>query len=401
MALAKGVPGSRKDARAIAREPVRARPAAADEHLCPLADDLLHEVVAFQRLTRRPDLTALRLRLIARVRTFQHQALACGIEQRIVWRARYALCTLLDEVIASSEWARGAWSRHSLLMTFHQETEGGEGFFAYLDAAQLKPVEHLALLELMYLCLALGLEGRYRIQREGRSILALKRSQLYEILRLHRERYPRPVRKRVPTGQRPRRALRWALCGLLLLTSALVVVGAYDLQRRSAQQLPGLSQLASPRAMVPATRPSLAERLAEDLQAGRLMLLNEAGDVRLLLGARQWFSPGGSALAPQHRATLQRIAAVLADWPGRIRIIGHSDDTPVGKGRVSNQELSLRRARAVAFEMFGEAADPGRIQVLGRGASEPRVANDSADNRARNRRVEIVLEPPVTAAALS
>ena len=74
MVLAKGVPGSRKAARPSAREPVRARPAAAAEHLCPLADDLLHEVVVFQRLTRRPDLAALRLRLIARVRTFPGQS---------------------------------------------------------------------------------------------------------------------------------------------------------------------------------------------------------------------------------------------------------------------------------------------------------------------------------------
>ncbi|NWB95431.1 DotU family type IV/VI secretion system protein [Pseudomonas gingeri] len=394
MEFARTAFGSRQDARASER--VQAGPAEADENLCALADDLLHEVVVFQRLRRQPDLPALRLRLIARVRTFQQQALACGIESRIVLRARYALCTLLDEIIASSEWARGAWSRHSLLMTFHQEAEGGEGFFANLDAAQLKPVEHLALLELMYLCLALGLEGRYRIQREGRSILALKRAQLYETLRLHRERYPRPSLKTALPGRWPRHALRWTLGGLLVLLIGLAALGAYDLQVRSAQQWLGLSRLSSAgvaHPFVPATLPTLAERLAEDIQAGRLTLHDEAGAVRLLLGATQLFAPGGSVIAPESRATLQRIATVLADWPGAIRIIGHSDDTPVGKGLVSNQQLSLRRARAVLFEMFGEAANLGRVQVLGRGASEPRVPNDSADNRARNRRVEIVLEP--------
>ncbi|NWD74247.1 DotU family type IV/VI secretion system protein [Pseudomonas gingeri] len=394
MAFARTAFGSRQDARASER--VQAEPAAADENLCALADDLLHEVVLFQRLRRQPDLSALRLRLIARVRTFQQQALACGIESRIVLHARYALCTLLDEIIASSEWARGAWSRHSLLMTFHQEAEGGEGFFANLDAAQLKPVEHLALLELMYLCLALGLEGRYRIQREGRSILALKRAQLYETLRLHREHYPRPSLKTALPGRRLRHALRWTLGGLLVLLIGLAVAGAYDLQMRSSQQWLELSRLSSAELAlpsVPATLPTLAERLAEDIQAGRLTLHDEAGAVRLLLGATQLFAPGGRVIAPESRATLQRIATVLADWPGAIRIIGHSDDTPVGKGLVSNQQLSLRRARAVLFEMFGEAADLGRVQVLGRGASEPRVPNDSADNRARNRRVEIVLEP--------
>lgn len=399
MAPAKALRGLRQSP----RERVQAGPAAADENLLGLADDLLHEVVAFQRLTRKPDLPALRLRLIARMRTFQGQALACGIEQRIVLRARYALCTLLDEVIASSEWARGAWSRHSLLMTFHQESEGGEGFFACLDEAQLRPVEHLALLELMYLCLALGLEGRYRIQREGHSILALKRAQLYETLRLHRERYPRPLSKTPPGGQRLRRVLRWGLCGLLVLLLSLAAAAAYDLQMRSEQQWRGLARVspvgATPSSATPSSS-SLAERLAEDIQAGRLTLHDEVAGIRLQLGAAELFTAGGSVIAPGNKATLQRVATVLTDWPGTIRIIGHSDDTPVGKGLVSNQQLSLRRARAVLFAMFGETADPRRVQALGRGASEPRVPNDSADNRARNRRVEIVLEPSETATAL-
>jgi len=399
MASAKVVRASPKDA----RESLQARPATADDNLCLLADDLLYEVVLFQRLTRQPDLPALRLRLIARMRTFQQQALACGIEQPIVLRARYALCTLLDEVIASSEWARGTWSRHSLLMTFHQESEGGEGFFAYMDEAQLKPLEHLALLELMYVCLALGLEGRYRIQREGHSILALKRAQLYETLRLYRERYPRSVPRSVQVKQRLRRALLWSLYGLLVLSPILTMVAAYDVQERSDRQLRNAARVLS--AMdtgpyVPPRRPSLAEslagHLAEDLQSGRLTLNSEANGVRLRLGMTELFAPGGSVIAPQDRAALQRIATVLADRPGRIRIVGHSDDTPVGKGQLSNEELSLRRARAVQAEMFGEAAPQASVQALGRGASEPRVPNDSADNRARNRRVEIVFESVMT-----
>ncbi len=382
---------------------VRARPATVDDNLGLLADDLLYEVVLFQRLTRQPDLPALRLRLIARMRSFQQQALASGIEQRIVLRARYALCTLLDEIIASSEWARGTWSQHSLLMTFHQESEGGEGFFAYLDAAQLKPLEHLALLELMYLCLALGLEGRYRIQREGHSILALKRAELYETLRLHRERYPRAVPRRVQLKRRLRRALRWSLYGLLVLSPILTMVAVYDMQVRSERQLRNTAQVLSAmdtRPYVPPRWPSLAEslagHLAEDIQAGRLTLDSEAGGVRMRLGITELFASGGSVIAPRDRATLQRIATALADWPGRIRIVGHSDDTPVGKGQVSNEALSLRRARAVQAEMFGEAAPRASVQALGLGASEPRVPNDSADNRARNRRVEIVFESIMT-----
>ncbi|WP_248797401.1 type IVB secretion system protein IcmH/DotU [Pseudomonas sp. MWU13-2105] len=399
MAPVRAVPVSQNNT----HEPVQARPAAAAEHLCRLADELLYEVVLFQRLTRQPDLPALRLRLITRMRTFQQQSLAHGIESHIVLRARYALCTLLDEVIASSEWARGAWSQHSLLMTFHQQSEGGEGFFAYLDEAQLRPLEHLALLELMYLCLALGLEGRYRIQREGQSILALKRARLYETLRLYRERYPRSLPRPVRMRQRWRRVLCWGAYILLVLSPILAMLAAYDVQVRSDRQIRNVARALSAmdtQPAAPARWPSLAEslagHLAEDIQAGRLTLNSQANGVRLLLGTTELFAPGASVIAPRHRATLKRIATVLADRPGRIRIIGHSDDTPVGRGQVSNVELSLRRARAVQAEMFGATPPRASVQVLGLGASEPRVANDSADNRARNRRVEIVFESIMT-----
>jgi type VI secretion system protein ImpK len=51
------------------------------------------------------------------------------------------------------------WSRHSLLVTFHNETWGGEKFFQLLAKLAQNPQQHAHLLELMYYCLALGFEG--------------------------------------------------------------------------------------------------------------------------------------------------------------------------------------------------------------------------------------------------
>ncbi|MCF9016182.1 hypothetical protein GIV33_26340, partial [Pseudomonas carnis] len=172
-------------------EPARTVSVSANEVLVQLAGDLLYEVVPLRGLNHAPDIDELRARLITQVRSFQRNALEAGIDQHTQEHAKYALCTLLDEVIANCGWGQGAWSKQSLLMIFHNETAGGEGFFVHLDAAELRPAENLALLELMYLCLALGLEGRYRIQSEGRAALALRRRQLYETIRLQRGHHPK------------------------------------------------------------------------------------------------------------------------------------------------------------------------------------------------------------------
>ena len=74
------------------------------------------------------------------------------------------------------------WSRHSLLVTFHNETWGGEKFFQLLAKLAQNPQQHAHLLELMYYCLALGFEGRFRIVDNGRTQLETLKQRLLTIL---------------------------------------------------------------------------------------------------------------------------------------------------------------------------------------------------------------------------
>lgn len=75
----------------------------------------------------------------------------------------------------------------------------------------------------------------------------------------------------------------------------------------------------------------------------------------------------------------------------RIEIVGHTDD--VGPGRF-NQRLSTLRAQAIYDILFELGSDPDRMEFLGKGEDEPLVPNDTDDNRAENRRVEIVFIHP-------
>ncbi|MDK7178427.1 type IVB secretion system protein IcmH/DotU, partial [Micrococcus luteus] len=93
--------------------------------------------------------------------------------------ARYCLCTALDEACALTPWGgHGQWSGKSLLVTFHNETWGGEKFFQLLAKLSQNPSTHIDLLELLYFCLMLGFEGRYRVMDNGRTQLETLKQRL-------------------------------------------------------------------------------------------------------------------------------------------------------------------------------------------------------------------------------
>jgi type IV/VI secretion system ImpK/VasF family protein len=107
------------------------------------------------------DIAALRARLHSEVRLFDSRVLRSGVPDDHVQIARYALCATLDEVISSSDWgARDDWNARSLTREFHPELAGGSQFFRFLERMELEPRHHAWPLEVLYLCLNLGYEGR-------------------------------------------------------------------------------------------------------------------------------------------------------------------------------------------------------------------------------------------------
>lgn len=130
---------------------------------------------------------ALRSRLEAEVRGFEAQALVSEVDHSQVLAARYVLCTAVDEAIGVSSISEsGEWSKLALLSTFHNETWGGEKFFNILDRCMQQPARNLYLLELMYLLLSMGFEGKYRVLDRGPIALESLRDRLYRQIRLLR-----------------------------------------------------------------------------------------------------------------------------------------------------------------------------------------------------------------------
>ena len=89
---------------------------------------------------------------------------------------------------------------------------------------------------------------------------------------------------------------------------------------------------------------------------------------------------------------LKRIAEAISGVEGQVVVAGHSDNIPIHTIRFpSNWHLSVARAEAVT-KILQQGSPTTVITAEGRADNEPLVPNDSPENRARNRRVEIILE---------
>ena len=136
------------------------------------------------------------------------------------------------------------------------------------------------------------------------------------------------------------------------------------------------------------------DRQAKEMQAvlaeqDRLRQSQE--QLQVVMASDVMFSSGSAALQPGAHEKLRRFADVLNRYPRTtVQIIGHTDSRG---SEESNDELSRRRARAVADELIAANVDSSRISTLGRGETQPIATNATAEGRAENRRVEINVNP--------
>lgn len=103
------------------------------------------------------------------------------------------------------------------------------------------------------------------------------------------------------------------------------------------------------------------------------------------------FAVDSASLRPDLRSDLGSVAASLLRYPNsRIEVIGHTDNTGTA---AYNYDLSQRRANSVANVLSQNGVPVGRITTIGRGFDQPIASNATAQGRAQNRRVEIIIRP--------
>ena len=134
---------------------------------------------------------------------------------------------------------------------------------------------------------------------------------------------------------------------------------------------------------------SLAER--EGL-SGSVEIVETEDSVRMRLRSEILFASGEGRLGPGAAAATEPLAALLAQLPNTVVVEGHTDSAPILSGSFkSNWELSVARSHAVVAELARRGIAPRRLVTAGYGEFLPVMDNNSPEQRARNRRVEIVV----------
>ncbi|MEM5386199.1 DotU family type VI secretion system protein [Paraburkholderia phymatum] len=373
------------------------------------ANPLLELAVPLRQLPTHPNVEELRTQLIQMMRTFETQGRASGIDDEKLGASRYCLCTFLDESIASTPWGAGMWASRSLLVTFHNEASGGERFFLILQRLAQNPAANVDVLELIYVILGLGFEGRYRLIDGGRTQLDTIRERLETMIRAQRGAAERdlsvhwlPVKaERKPLLQLvPLWVAAAVACVLLVGVHLVLSLRLNDESDRVFAALHGVRVAPPPLAAAkaappPALAPKLSQFLAPEIAQGLVRVAEKPDRTIVEINGDGLFASGSAELTSSYLPLIQRIGDALKDVPGNVVVAGHTDNQRLLSARFpSNWHLSQARADVVKDMLAARAGSPGRFTAEGRGDTEPIAPNDTPANRAKNRRVDITILAP-------
>jgi type VI secretion system protein ImpK len=374
------------------------------------ASSLLSMLGRLRDTPSHPDPATLKNTIIDKIRTFERKAQDLGVDQEMVFWARYVLCTVTDELVLTTPWGnQSIWRDQSLLVTLHKEAWGGEKFFQLLQKLLQNPAKNLELLELMYICLTFGFEGRFRPLPDGYAQLQTLRDNLYRTLRNHREEYDRELSGNWQGVALKQNALvQYVPLWVVLAVSSVVLLLMYsgfslslnvmsDPVHAELHNIARNVQTVVERKPPPPVEPELTLRilLANEITQGKVSVDEDYAQGMVRIAGDGLFASGSVDVSDQFVPLLNRIAKAMDQLKGKILVVGHTDNIPIRSLRYpSNWHLSRVRAESVTKIMALGLALPGRIQSEGRGSAEPLASNDTKEGRARNRRVEITLIKP-------
>jgi len=343
------------------------------------------------------------------IEAFDHEVRTAGVSAEQARAAKYVLCATADDIVQNIPGEdRHVWTQHSMLSRFFGERVGGVRFFEELDRAKLDPAVNYDLLELMHACLALGFQGIHRTSAGGAANLQMIQRSLFETLR--RVKQPDPElsprwRGQAVASQVARFKIPvWsvaALAGVAVLglyfifrallggnaeaaASALLSVhpkGELGIVRKVfSAPPPPVAPPPVPPKVCGAVQPPIVCQVTPNVIIVRLV------DITL-------FEPGQAAVRDEFKPLIERIATVLETEGGAVKVVGHTDNVPIRTARFpSNQQLSQARAKAVGELLQARLSKPDRISFEGKGADVPIASNATREGRAKNRRVEIVIQ---------
>lgn len=373
---------------------------------------LLDLAVQLKNRAGNNNVEALRDRVIAEINAYERRITPLGVSPQVIRASRYALCATIDDLVLNTPWgSRGIWAQKSMVGTFYSETWGGDRFFDLLEQLKKDAAVNLDMLELLYLCITLGFEGKYRVMARGASDLAVLREDLYRTIRNRRGDFERALSVRWQGVAAAYRGLRsivpaWVVVVAALGILTLVYTGlTFVLSARSdaayaaLNALPPVAPVALARVAAPPPPPPPAavdqaarirKFLAPEIREGLVSVLEDAQTITVRIRGTGLFPSGSATVNAKFLPLMARIGEAVNTEPGSLLVTGHSDNVPIRSIRFpSNYELSKARAQSVLELLAKKVKDPSRLKAEGRADSQPIASNDTAEGRALNRRIEI------------
>ncbi len=152
-----------------------------------------------------------------------------------------------------------------------------------------------------------------------------------------------------------------------------------ELLRKEKEQMTKLAQ-------------DLLSTMAPLVKEGKVRVTQNSRGVSVEINASVLFDPGDARLMPESVEALRAVAALLKDDSHNVQVEGHTDNQPIGNTRFpSNWELSSVRASSVVRLFIDAGVAPQRLTAVGFSSNVPVADNDSAQGRARNRRVAVTI----------
>lgn len=369
---------------------------------------LLSLVTKLRRLPQYDAPQQLREKMITALKHIDETGYDQGARSQEIDTARLFLCSLIDEAILNTPWGNGSgWAGNSLSSYFFKEAWGGEKFFQILAQLKKQPSRYPHLLELAHLCLSLGFEGKYRYTSNGAYTLEEERDALYRTIRSQRVEgeaelstqwrgirdVRNPIARYVPfwvLGLVSAVAVMLIYLGYTLaigktterVYKALVATGKSIEESRPIQTLKPLQATVLPASFMERYRqllsPEVAAKKVDIVQGPTLRLY-------------KLFSSGQAKVNRSDVPLMAKIADAVKRENTQITVIGHTDSQKISISSrfQSNWHLSKVRAESTASLLKAYGVSEARINVVAKGDSAPIAPNDSALDRARNRRIEI------------
>jgi type VI secretion system protein ImpK len=352
----------------------------------------------------------------ATILRFEKTLLAQGIAPDQVQMAKYALCATADDIVQNLPGPDNhVWLQYSMLAQFFHDRTSGIGFFDQIRQLSKHPAVYFDLLELIHACLSLGFEGQYRSMAGGDIELQRVRRDVYQTLRHVKpggasELSPRWRGMDLKLGRFREGVPLWTIAVFLLAVLATLYIALRlllgDAGTTAALALEGLhpsdqvviarvDQQPDPVVIKPPPTSTQLQRiraaLAKQIEEG-LIQVDPIGDrITIRVNNLLLFDSGSADVKPEFDDVASRIAAAIDREPGEVFVVGHTDNTRlrITSRFKSNQDLSVKRAQAIADLIGGKIADASRLKVSGKGELQPLADNATADGKRRNRRVEI------------